>query len=213
MSRRTTALSIAIGSVALTGTAVAAIGGLGEQVADPPSAEPPVDRVDPSVGDLVATVNRPPGAGDEVPPGPAAFVDRMRTQGANIRLSRRSLRRDRLAVFLIPARDGLCYSLVDEQAGASLSCRSVAELAEGPAPAGALVQDHAVLYGVVPDGVQSVRVDLASGSAISRPVEGNAYLVELAADADPVSLSYLAPSGDRVKRPAVVPRPEQVAAG
>jgi hypothetical protein len=99
--------------------------------------------------------------------------------------------------------------LVDEKAGASLSCRSLEQLRAGPPPASVLLEDGFAIYGVVIDGVDRVTVAFGDGQTTSARVQDNAYLIHADVQSNPVSLSY-GTAGGPVRHPVVVPRPSKV---
>jgi hypothetical protein len=114
-----------------------------------------------------------------------------------------------LDLYLTPAPDGACLSIADETGGSSVHCYTRESLEAGAgSPAGAVLQgcdapspdaapvcQNVVLYGVVPDGVEQVSVDVEAGSSASAPVENNAYLVELPLSSRPNAVSYTSDEG------------------
>lgn len=149
---------------------------------------------EPGVETVVSALSSP-ALVDRLPHVAATEIGDIGLPGIREDASIRALSKGESALYLTPATDGVCMSLVDGT-GATASCvpREGIEGGSGrPSPnavlsgcvsesAGAAPEcEAATLYGVVPDGVD--RVALAGGQpdAPSAEVVNNAYLLEVPA--------------------------------
>jgi hypothetical protein len=107
------------------------------------------------------------------------------------------------SVYLTPATEAVCVSIANTDGGSGTSCRTRNDLGEGSALPGVVKLGCAVefpgavpscssalIYGVVPDGVTELAVEVASGARPIVVVERNAYLVEVPLSQDPSAVSY-----------------------
>lgn len=134
-------------------------------------------------------------SGDELPAPLAEALDAQAQFGMNPDLARRGVAETTHSVFVVPANGHVCGVLTIGE-GASTTCSKTADLAAGTAgPATASVAGEAIaVWGVVPDGVDSVTV--AAGGESSEVATGeNAYLAVLPAGAPVESVGYAGPEG------------------
>jgi hypothetical protein len=62
-----------------------------------------------------------------------------------------------------------------------------------------------LIYGVVPDGVSQVSVEVGSGAPPTADVQGNAYLVQVSLKQAPTGVRFDGPHGT-VLQPAPIPQ-------
>jgi hypothetical protein len=190
--------------------AVVAVAGAGAVVAtalpergdggDPMRAKtgrPPVAAVDERLPRSYAVMRRDRNGRDDLPAAAAAALERGGAQGVNVRLARRSAERGSATVYVVPGEDALCAAMVDET-GTSLGCEeSPARAAEtGVSPTTERTTRGVRIFGLVPDGVDSVRV-WSRGSDDSRvvAVAGNGYVTEVGLAFEPAAVTYEGPAG------------------
>lgn len=115
-------------------------------------------------------------------------------------------------LFVTPTRESraACLSLMSTD-GATVSCTPLSAVAEGTAPPASahegcrlesrkpmrLTCATTVYYGLVPDGIDRVAVNVRSGDAPTADVANGAYLVEVKSAQGPESISFA--NDDRVK--------------
>lgn len=155
-----------------------------------------VTSVEPEAGEAVSTLEEPRTAGDEMPAEVAEAFDAEADFGMNPDLSQRAIGNTTNSVFLIPADDHVCVSLTVGE-GAVIACPATDAVAEGTTGPGTVLLDGGsiAIYGIVPDGVESVTVE--TGETTSTPVEviDNAYYEVVSAGTVLRTLSYTGPSG------------------
>lgn len=147
------------------------------------SAASPYARIAPAISDQLAVLRRPLNDGDAIPSGVEVtdgYIDWAHAR----RIAPVAPGGDRgadtisSALWLSPATDGsVCLQPKPPEAdGPALACADAGQVA-----AGQLVmtqtwdRSNVELYGVVPDGVTSVRVTFEDGSVRSLPVGENVY--------------------------------------
>lgn len=133
---------------------------------------------------------------DILPSGMDEALDERLGYGTNPDLTRRSIANLTSSVYVIPGNDYVCFALTAD-GGASGSCVETDELAAGnagPSTASLEGEDIAV-YGIVPDGTDSITVETGVSDADVVEVEGNAYYVVFPADTPMREVHYTGPSG------------------
>ncbi|MDO8186298.1 hypothetical protein Q5424_14380 [Conexibacter sp. JD483] len=100
-------------------------------------------------------------------------------------------------VWVVPNQDGsqclLVYQATDQSLGYNCAYPSDAVSARMVMTVSRTGQD-AEIYGVVPDGVDSVTVELADGSTVDLPVTDNGYMAQF--DQPTASISFVDGNGD-----------------
>jgi len=147
------------------------------------SAASPYARIAPGISDQLAVLRRPLNDGDAIPTGVQVtdgYIDWAHARRIAPVAPDGAPGADRTssALWLSPATGGtVCLQPKPPEAdGPALACADAGQVA-----AGQLVmtqtwdRSNVVLYGVVPDGVTSVRVTFEDGSARSLPVDENVY--------------------------------------
>lgn len=163
----------------------------GMQTKDAPpvrlGARPAVPSVPPRVAEDFAVLRRPREASDELSRSGRVVVndaDIPNTSGSNGDLARdsRALSGGR-RVFVVPGDDSVCLVLDTKGPGGEVAGGGCADL--DAARSGRFVRsgygqglaggDNVLVYGLVPDGVSSVKIIDADGKARTVPVKGNVY--------------------------------------
>lgn len=183
--------------VVTTLLAVAAAGAVaGDDESNPPSrGHAQVQAVEPDAAQALSVLTEARGAADSLPPEIAARMDRHAPFGMNPALSRVAIGNATSSVYVIPASDHVCAVLTMGE-GANLSCPALEDVASGdvaPTTVGLEGRDIAI-YGLVPDGVDSVSVRTAA-SSIEVETERNAYYTVLPAGTALRTVTYDGPSG------------------
>lgn len=187
--------------VSLIALALLAAGSVGA-IADGDESNPPsavssqVAVIEPEAKQTLGVLREKRSAGDALRDDIAGRMDRRASFGMNPGLSRLAIGNATYSVYVIPARDHVCASLVDPE-GAGLICPATDDVAEGKAgPAtGALETGGVAIFGVVPDGVESVSVQAGTSDSMDIAVQGNAYYTVTPAGMRLKAVSYVGPSG------------------
>jgi hypothetical protein len=170
------------------------------------------------VSDVVGAFRQPRSAVDWLPATATTEVRDFGPPGIESQSSILALSRGLWKVYLTPAPSSVCMSIVDPDGGATARCRSREDLESGLAfPAvvreGCQLESRdepaictsALIYGVVPNGVDQVTVDVGSGRAPTADIQRNAYLIEVSLSQAPSAVRYDGPLGE-VVQPVPVPR-------
>lgn len=187
-------LPMGIASVLLPVTAVGAIAG-GDESSPPSAGHAQVQAIEPDASQALSVLEQSRTVADDLPAGLAARMDRHAPFGMNPALSRIAIGNATNSVYVIPANGHVCATLTIGE-GANLSCRPTEDIAAGdvgPATVGLEGQDVAI-YGLVPDGVDSVSIGTAT-SSIEVETERNAYYTVVPAGTQLRTASYDGPSG------------------
>jgi len=180
--------AVAVGLLAIT--AVGAIAG-GDSTNPPSEGVPQVQEIEPGAKEAMAVLERGRVVADALPAELAARMDARADFGMNPSLSRLSIGNMTNSVHVIPARDHVCASLTVGE-GASVICPSTDDIASGnSAPATVVLTTRDIgIYGIVPDGVESVSV-----GPTEVDVDSNAYYTVVPAGTPLGAVSYEGPSG------------------
>jgi hypothetical protein len=206
-----------LATLAIAALAASAMGvAIGTAAEDPPRAGTDGSDVvlDPTLAEKFAVLTTIKEQQDTMPEGLASgrvSADLV----LNADLARRANTYDNgRASYVVPGDGGLCLALVtrgdDDAAG--LACNSTAEVDSnivGPASqlGGCVVAkagqpprcSGTAIYGLAPDGVSDVVVDLPDGTTRAIKVENNVYLVDLDGP-EPNALSWRSPTGETLRR-------------
>jgi hypothetical protein len=188
-----TALLLAVGAAG----AVAA----GDDNARPSAGHERAQSVDPSAAAAIGLLREQRTSADDMPGQVAARIAANAPFGVNPGLSRLAIGNATSAVYVIPASGHLCASLTVGD-GASLTCPSTGDVAGGrAAPVTVTVETGGIaIYGIVPDGVESVTIRTAD-SATELATERNAYYTVVPRGTALRSVGYDGPGG-QVEFPA-----------
>lgn len=186
INRVVLALFALLAIVATAGTAVA-LSGEESTPATPTTASfpTPAPRFSSAAADALAAAR-----GEEVALGSDAVDVGARSRGANPdagRFARRSL--DGADIYLLPAEDGLCITSTN---GLEVGCSSGTEVsASSVLCAPSLPRDTVEVFGIAPDGIASVNVNLDDGTTRDVKVVGNVYIYQApVSDARPLTISW-----------------------
>lgn len=185
--------------VALALLVVGSVGGAvaGDDESNPPSASvSQVAAIEPEAKDALGVLGQSRGPGDALPEDYAARMDERSSFGMNPALSRRAIGNMTNSVYLIPARDHVCAALTDGQ-GVTVACPPTDDIASGKVGAATVAFGTGGIgvYGVVPDGVDSVSVQTIGTSSVDIATENNAYYTVIPAGTPVQTMSYVGPSG------------------
>lgn len=207
MSRR---VKILIGSLVACAVVTASVTAIAQVTSqDPPlvGAEPPTPAVSEDLAANVGVLKTERSAEDVLPATVAEGLGRTQPHGANPNLARKALERNGWTAYVLPANNAVCGVLLIPGGISAPACSSLADLKAGTgSPISALgdcvkppddappVCKKATVFGVVPDGVGSVTIVYSSGQRVPVAVQNNAYLVDVALDGSPLSVSYAGPA-------------------
>ena len=155
-----------------------------------------VEAIEPEAKDAVGLLEESRGPGDALPNEFKARMDEKADFGLNPDLSRRAIGNMTSSVYVIPARAHICASLTDSE-GATVICPSTDEVAEGKSGPATVALDTGgvAIFGIVPDGVDSVSVQTGISDSVDVATEDNAYYTVLPPGTQLRSVSYVGPSG------------------
>lgn len=132
---------------------------------------------------------------DALPDEYAERMGRRASFGMNPDLSRRAISNLARSIYVIPARDRVCASLASPL-GVATTCPPTDDLARGEVGGATVALDTGVsVYGLVPDGVDSVSIETDEHRSMNVPTEANAYYTVIPLDDRVRSMSYVGPSG------------------
>lgn len=154
-----------------------------------------VTSVTAEAADAVSALAEARTASDEMPAEAEAQIDEHADFGMNPDLSRRSVG-GTSSVYLLPASDHVCAALTNGDT-TTVTCPEIDEITGGGAgPATVMLTGEAIgVFGVVPDGVESVTLAYGDGQSRTLEVTDNAYFAALAAGTPVGSVSYDGPTG------------------
>ena len=178
--------------VAVSATAVAT-----RDDSNPPSDAPSqVTEIEPEARDAMAVLNRDRSAGDALPAALAAKMHERSDFGMNPDLSRLSIGNTTNSVYVIPANGHVCASLTVGD-GANLTCPPTGDVVAGKAGAATVTLETGGIgiYGLVPDGVDSVSVQTGSSDSDRLATDRNAYYTVVRPGTPLSSVRYTGPSG------------------
>jgi hypothetical protein len=185
----TTAVIAAVAAMSVA--AVAQSGG-----SSPGDGVPQVTTVEAEARAAMEVLDEARAASDAMPADVAEAIDEHAKFGMNPGLSRKSIETISSAVYVIPADGYVCYSLTVGD-GASIGCAETDDVAAGKVgattvtlPAGGIA-----IYGIVPDGVDSVTVHTGTSDETVVEVTDNAYFTAVPEGTELRKVSYTGPSG------------------
>lgn len=206
MNRRAVAILAASAAVAgaAAGTAIA-VGAAGDddQAAGPKTVIEPATAQQflPSVAKAMSVTRTP---ATQIPDDIVSITSRLRgANGDAAHLARKAP--DGGAVYVLPSDEGVCLSSTK---GVEAGCYDgpVTVTAASVVCAPGLPVDAVEVFGIAPDGIDSVSVALDDGSRRSVAVEGNVYIYRATkADPRPLTISWTGPPGMLGSIEAAVP--------
>ncbi len=187
-------LSAILVTISLCFIAVGAIAA--DDESGPPGADDArISAIEPDAKEALDVLDQRRVVGDALPEDLTERMDENANYGMNPDLSRLSIANATHSVYVLPANDRVCAALTIGE-GANLSCRSTGEVADGEAGAATvLVSTGIAVYGLVPDGVESVSVQTGTDESTLLDVENNAYYTVVPAGTALRMVRYVGPSG------------------
>jgi len=187
--------------VSLIGMALLAVGAVGaiadRDESNPPGADQPqITAIEPDAKQSMAVLREKRSAGDALRDDLAGRMDRRASFGLNPDLSRLAIKNATYSVYVIPAHGHVCATLTDPE-GAGIICPPTDDVVKGqvgPATAG-LQTGGVAIYGMVPDGVDSVSVQTGASESIDVVTERNAYYTVTPSGTPLRTVRYVGPSG------------------
>jgi hypothetical protein len=188
-------LPFTVVAVVLLAVSVGAIADTDET--NPPSAGvPQIHEIEPEATEAMAVLERSRGSADALRDDLATKMDAHADFGMNPALSRVSIGNATSSLYVIPARGHVCATLTVGD-GANVSCPRTGDIAAGrAAPATVVVETGDIaVYGIVPDGVDSVSVQTGRSESATVETEGNGYYTVIPAGTPLRTVRYTGPSG------------------
>ena len=164
---------------------------------NPPSDGPSqVTAIEPEAKEAMAVLDEARTTEDGLPAVLAAKMDEHSDWGMNPSLSRLSIGNMTNSLYVIPASGHVCAALTVGE-GANLSCPPTADIAAGTARAATVTLETGGIgiYGLVPDGVESVSVQTGTSDSTAVATQGNAYYTVVPAGTPLRTVGYTGPSG------------------
>lgn len=186
-------------------SAVAATAG-GDSSNPPGNGVPQVEAIEAEAEQAMTVLRAPRDAVDALPADVSERMDAHADFGMNPALSRLAIGNATNSLYVIPASGHVCASLTVGE-GANVACPTTPDIADGkvgPATV-TLVTGGIGIYGLVPDGVDSVSVQTDGSEPEEVATEDNAYFAVVPAGTPLESVSYTGPSG-AVEFPIYDPR-------
>jgi hypothetical protein len=180
--------------VSIAAMAVAAVAQSGER--GPGEGVPQVTAVEVEAQQAMEVLDVARTASDAMPTEVAQSIDDHASFGMNPDLSRESIDTIANDVYVIPADDHICSSLTVGD-GVNVSCAETSDVAAGQVGASTvtLVGGSIGIYGIVPDGVESVTVKTGTSTSTSVATDENAYFTAVAEGTPLRTVGYTGPSG------------------
>jgi hypothetical protein len=178
-------LSVSVGAIADT------------DETNPPSAGvPQVNEIEPEAREAMAVFERDRGSADALRDDLATKMDAHADFGMNPALSRVSIGNATSSLYVIPARGRVCAALTVGE-GANVTCPPTGDIAAGRAAPATVVlgTGDIAIYGIVPDGVDSVSVQTGKTGSATVETEGNGYYTVVSAGTPLRTVRYAGPSG------------------
>lgn len=175
--------------------AITAIADQGGSVAPGDGVEQ-VTEVEPEAEEAVSLLEEQRSAADVVPAEVAEMVEEKVDFGTNADLARLAVGNVSHEVFVVPGRDRVCLAFTIED-GASFNCPSTDDIAAGKAGPTtiALAGGTTGVFGIVPDGVETVALYTDGPGVINVPIDDNVYYTAVPAGVMVQRLDYTGPGG------------------
>jgi len=189
--------NVPLTALALVALAALAVGAVAQGGETPPGAGvSQVTTIEAEAQEAMEVLDTSRTSSDAMPSEVAESIDENARFGMNPDLSRESIDTIANDVYVVPADDHVCISLTVGD-GANISCRETGDVADGDTGAATvtLAGGSIGIYGIVPDGVESVTVNTGESDSDVVEVEDNAYLAVLPEGTPLRTLSYTGPSG------------------
>jgi hypothetical protein len=182
-------------TVLVVGVSAAAIA-TGDDSNPPSDGSSQVTAIEPAARDAMAVLDQPRTSGDPLPATLAAKMDEHSDWGMNPGLSRLAIGNTTNSLYVIPANGHVCASLTVGE-GANLTCPPTGDIAAGnAAPATVTLETRGIgIYGLVPDGVDSISIQTGTSESTQLATEDNAYFAVVPPGTPLRTVRYTGPSG------------------
>lgn len=193
---RNTRLLVAV-CAALTMMAAAAVAEVTDSPELPGEGMTEITAVEPAAKNAVSVLARSREQGDSLPSDLAQRMNEHGRFGINPGLARRAIAGLSNSVYVLPGRGYVCHALTVGD-GMNMGCSETADLAAGQAGAATVLLPGGAIaiYGIVPDGVDSVTVETDQQGSGATKVVSNAYLRVVPGGTKLSSISYRGPGGE-----------------
>jgi hypothetical protein len=188
-------LAITVSALLMGGAAAA--GADDHEEPTPPGANiEQVSSIEPAAIDAMSAFDGGRTVTDDMPGAIAERLDRRPLFGMNPSLSRLVVGNASNSLYLIPANDHVCAALTVGD-GANYSCRTISTIAGGQAGAATVLLETGDIgvYGMVPDGVASVALNIGVSDTAAVAVADNAYYAVVQAGTALRTIAYSGPAG------------------
>jgi hypothetical protein len=188
-------LPIAVVAAFVLALSVGAIASTDES--NPPSAGvPQITEIEPAASEAMSVFERARGSADALRADLAAKMDSHADFGMNPGLSRVSIGNATNSLYAVPARGRVCAVLTVGE-GANVTCPPTADIAGGQAAPATVVlaTGDIAVYGLVPDGVDSVSVQTETTESTAVATQDNGYYTVVPAGTRLRTVRYGGPSG------------------
>lgn len=181
---------------ALMVLAVVAVAQTGGDESSPGEGVPQVMSIEADAKAAMSVLDRSRTGDDAMPAEVAVSLGENPEFGMNPDLSRESIETLSNSVYVIPADGHVCSSLT-ATSGANVTCAETEDIAAGDVGPSTVTQAGGAIaiYGMVPNGVESVTVETGESSSDVVAVQDNAYYTVVPEGTALRSLSYAGPSG------------------
>jgi hypothetical protein len=150
----------------------------------------------------VGVLDQTPTEADTLPAVATSEVESLAPDGTDVANTIKARITDEGSFYLTPTPEGACVSMVSD-GGATVRCLPTADIAnptgkrsqsmtftgcEAPTPESAPECEGAIIYGVAPNGVQEVALDVPNGPVAN--VTNNVYVLTVHEDQAMASVEY-----------------------
>jgi hypothetical protein len=194
-SRSTSILFAVLALLGLTMLVAVAQGQGGES--SPAEGVAQVTTIEAEAEAAMAVLESSRTSSDVVPSAVAEPIDENARFGMNPDLSRVAVETLSHSLYVIPANGHVCAALTVGD-GANVSCPATETVADGESgPATVTLEGGAIaIYGIVPDGVESVTVETGVSASDVVETDDNAYYTVVEEGTVLQTVSYDGPSGE-----------------
>jgi hypothetical protein len=197
------AVTLGLAVVAATGTALAVAGGAQDETMATPTTvaeSPPATRFATELTQSLSVTATPPVS---VPESLVSLTSTIK--GANPAAGRVArISADGVTVYVLPSSDGFCLTSTSGVEGGCFTSPDVSASSVICAPG--LPVDAVEVFGVAPNGIRELSINLADASSQTIPVQGNVWIYQTSKAAPrPLTVSWTDQTGARGSVPANVP--------
>jgi hypothetical protein len=188
-------LALMAAAVVIAVTVAASASG---QESDPPpgTQETQIESVEQEARQAMGVLDETPTEADAMPEDVADHFDSHARFGMNPDLAQRAMVDTGHSLYVVPANDHVCASLTVGQ-GATMTCAQTDDIAAGESgPATATLEGGGIaIYGLVPDGVETVTIGTDETATTVIDTDDNAYYTVFAEGTILRNVEYVGPSG------------------